>query len=196
MPAHSAHEGCRKSCHIEIVTAKSFLLPLCCPHIINKVRIRTPRRLCRRFRRRFFRRGQSFRFRQVFRSRFFPDRFVSTIRTFAHHLQFHARSDLLILLFGSRFAFSPVSFSFIPDILAQNDALRPASFSVLGCGAGGLRLCPSALADARPFAFRPPFGFLPSALCHAGVFAIRNPSFLPSVHGKSAPVPQHQLHVV
>jgi hypothetical protein len=28
------------------------------------------------------------------------------------------------------------------------------------------------LAEARPFAFRPPLGFLPSALCHAGVFAI------------------------
>jgi hypothetical protein len=28
------------------------------------------------------------------------------------------------------------------------------------------------LAEARPFAFRPPLGFLPSALCHAGDLAI------------------------
>jgi hypothetical protein len=38
--------------------------------------------------------------------------------------------------FGSLAVFDEVSFFFIPDILAQNDFLRPASFFVLGFGAG------------------------------------------------------------
>ena len=83
--------------------------------------------------------------------------------------------------FGSFLAFSPVSFSFIPDIRAQKEAFRPASFSVLGCGAGGFKLCPSAFALALPFAFNPPFGFLPSARCHAGVLAIELFPFLSEI---------------
>lgn len=97
------------------------------------------------------------------------------------HLQFHALNDLLIRLFGSFAVFSLVSFAFIPDIRAQKEALRPLSFSVLGCGAGGFRLCPSAFALARPFAFSPPFGFFPSARCHAGVLAIELFPFLPEI---------------
>ena len=43
-----------------------------------------------------------------------------------------------------------------PFILAQKDALRPASASVLGCGAGAFRFEPvSRLAFARPLAVRP-----------------------------------------
>jgi hypothetical protein len=30
------------------------------------------------------------------------------------------------------------------------------------------------LAEARPLAFKPPLGFLPSFLCHAGLLAIVN----------------------
>jgi len=86
------------------------------------------------------------------------------------HLHFHTFRLLLSLDSGS-FAASG-NFLAIPPILLQKDFFRPASFSFLGFGAGGLRLCPSAFALARPFAFKPPFGFLPSALCHAGVFAM------------------------
>ena len=86
------------------------------------------------------------------------------------HLQFHT-----LKLFRKRDSGSLAAsgnFLAIPPIRAQKDFLRPASFSVFGCGAGGLRSCPSAFALARPFAFKPPFGFFPSARCHAGVFAI------------------------
>jgi hypothetical protein len=48
-------------------------------------------------------------------------------------------SDLLIRELGSLAVFADVSFFFIPDILAQNDLRRPASFFVFGLGAGGLR---------------------------------------------------------
>jgi hypothetical protein len=37
---------------------------------------------------------------------------------------------------------------------------------------GGFRFMPWALADARPLAFNPPLGFLPSFLVHAAVFGI------------------------
>ena len=84
-----------------------------------------------------------------------------------------ARSDLLIRLFGSRLVFSLVSFFFIPSIRAQKLLRRAASFLVFGFGAGGLRFIPSRLAEARPLALRPPFGFLPSLRCHAGDLAIR-----------------------
>lgn len=44
---------------------------------------------------------------------------------------------------------------------------------------GGLRVPPvSALYDARPRSFRPPFGFWPSFLCHAGVLGIYLPFFI------------------
>ncbi len=74
--------------------------------------------------------------------------------------------------FGSFAVFSLVSFFFIPDILAQNDFFRPASASDLGCGAGGFRFMPCALALARPLAFSPPFGFLPFHTCRLARFAI------------------------
>ncbi len=38
---------------------------------------------------------------------------------------------------------------------------------------------PSARADARPFAFKPPLGLLPSARCQAGVFIQENPQIHP-----------------
>ena len=84
----------------------------------------------------------------------------------------------MIRLFGSFAVFLDVSFFFIPDILAQKEAFLPASFLVLGFGAGGLRFIPCFFADALPFAFNPPFGFLPSFLCQAGDFAIRLSLFL------------------
>ena len=89
--------------------------------------------------------------------------------------QFHALRLLLIREFGSFFVFSDVSFSFIPLILAQKEARRPLSFSVLGFGAGGFKFMPCAFAEARPLAFSPPLGFFPSDLCHAGVFAMIKP---------------------
>jgi hypothetical protein len=71
--------------------------------------------------------------------------------------QFHARRDLLILLSGSLAVFLEVSFSFMPLILAQNDALRgfPTFFE------GALRSLPGlALSyDFLPFSLRPPFLF-------------------------------------
>jgi hypothetical protein len=60
----------------------------------------------------------------------------------AIYQHFHARRLLLILLLGSLAVSELVSFSFMPVILAQKDALRPASFSVLGAGAGGFRFIP------------------------------------------------------
>jgi hypothetical protein len=45
---------------------------------------------------------------------------------------------LLIRELGSLAVLADVSFFFIPDILAQNDFFRPASFFVFGLGAGGL----------------------------------------------------------
>ena len=72
-------------------------------------------------------------------------------------------------LLGSRFVFSLVSLLFMPDIRAQKLLRRAASFSVFGLGAGGLRFIPCFLADARPLAFNPPLGFLPSLRVHAGL---------------------------
>jgi hypothetical protein len=69
--------------------------------------------------------------------------------------------------FGSFLAFSPVSFSFMPVILAQKESrLEPPS------GWGGFKFIPCLLAEARPLAFKPPLGFLPSFLVHAGDLAI------------------------
>lgn len=78
-------------------------------------------------------------------------------------------------LLGSRFVFSLVNFFFIPDILEQKLFLRPASFLVFGFGAGGFKFMPCFLAEARPLAFKPPEGFLPSFFCHAGDLATRHP---------------------
>ena len=68
---------------------------------------------------------------------------------------------------GSLAVFADVSFFFIPSILAQKESRRlPPS------GWGGFKFIPCFFAEARPFAFKPPFGFLPSLRCHAGVLAI------------------------
>ena len=70
-------------------------------------------------------------------------------------------------LFGSLAVLALVSFFFMPSILAQNESLRePPS------GWGGFKFMPCAFAEARPLAFKPPFGFFPSFLVHAGDLAI------------------------
>lgn len=71
---------------------------------------------------------------------------------------FHFLKLLLILEFGSCAVLPPVSFFFMPRILAQNDLWRGP------LGVGGFRW---PLYEARPFAFRPPFLFFPSFLVHA-----------------------------
>ena len=64
----------------------------------------------------------------------------------------------------------------IPPILAQKDLRRAAALGdFLACLAdtGGLSVPPvSRLYAARPLAFNPPSGFLPSLRCHAGDFAM------------------------
>ena len=68
---------------------------------------------------------------------------------------------------GSLAVFGEVSFFFMPSILAQKESLRdPPS------GWGGFKFMPCAFAEARPLAFKPPLGFFPSFLCHAGLLAI------------------------
>jgi hypothetical protein len=64
---------------------------------------------------------------------------------------------------------------------AQKDLRRAADlgdFFASLADTGGLRLCPCAFADARPLAFNPPSGFLPSLRCHAGDLAISAPHVL------------------
>jgi hypothetical protein len=71
--------------------------------------------------------------------------------------------------FGSFAVFSLVNFFFMPLILAQKESRRePPS------GWGRFKFMPCALAEARPLAFKPPSGFLPSFLCHAALLAIKN----------------------
>ena len=41
-------------------------------------------------------------------------------------------------------------------------------------GWGRFKFMPCAFAEARPLAFKPPSGFLPSFLCHAGLLAIKH----------------------
>ena len=70
-------------------------------------------------------------------------------------------------LLGSLAVFSLVSFFFMPDIRAQKESrLLPPS------GWGGFKFIPCALAEARPFAFKPPFSDLPSLRVHAADLAI------------------------
>ena len=61
-----------------------------------------------------------------------------------------------------------------PPMRAQNDLRRAAALGDLAaCFAetGGFSVPPvCALYDARPLAFNPPLGFLPSFLVHAAVF--------------------------
>ena len=73
---------------------------------------------------------------------------------------------------GSLAVFSLVSFFFMPLILAQKESRRePPS------GWGRFKFMPCAFAEARPLAFNPPSGFLPSFLCHAGLLAIEHRYF-------------------
>lgn len=68
---------------------------------------------------------------------------------------------------GSLAVFALVFFFFMPSIRAQKESLRgPPS------GWGGFKFMPCAFAEARPLAFKPPFGFFPSFLCHDAVLAI------------------------
>lgn len=72
-------------------------------------------------------------------------------------------------LLGSLAVLALVSFFFIPLILAQKESrLLPPS------GWGGFRFIPCFFAEARPLAFKPPLGFLPSLRVHAGDLAITN----------------------
>ena len=74
--------------------------------------------------------------------------------------------------FGSFAVFALVSFFFIPLILAQKESRRePPS------GWGRFKFMPCAFAEARPLAFNPPSGFLPSFLVHAGDLAIKHRDF-------------------
>jgi len=69
--------------------------------------------------------------------------------------------------------FSLVNFFFIPVILAQKESRRaPPS------GWGGFKFMPCFFAEARPLAFKPPLGFLPSFLVHAAVLAIYDFQFV------------------
>ena len=71
--------------------------------------------------------------------------------------------------FGSLAVFALVNFFFMPVILAQKESRRePPS------GWGGFKFMPCAFAEARPLAFKPPLGFLPSLRCQAGVLAIEH----------------------
>lgn len=65
-----------------------------------------------------------------------------------------------------------VSFFFIPFIRAQNESRRepPSGWGAFNPGFPGF----AALYEARPLAFRPPLGFLPSFLVHAGDLAIEH----------------------
>ena len=75
--------------------------------------------------------------------------------------------------FGSLAVFALVFFFLCPSILAQKESRRePPS------GWGGFKFMPCAFAEARPLAFRPPFLFLPSDLCHAGDLAIYDFQFV------------------
>jgi hypothetical protein len=71
---------------------------------------------------------------------------------------------------GSLAVLAEVSFFFMPLILAQKESRRePPS------GWGRFKFMPCAFAEARPLAFNPPSGFLPSFLVHAGDLAIMLP---------------------
>lgn len=70
-------------------------------------------------------------------------------------------------LSGSLAVLAEVNFFFIPSIRAQNESrLLPPS------GWGAFKFIPCFFAEARPLALSPPFGFLPSFLCHAGDLAM------------------------
>jgi len=89
-------------------------------------------------------------------------------------LQSHALNDLLIRELGSLAVLAEVNLDFIPHIRPQKDLRLPAAFGDFLASAaltGGLRFIPCALALARPLAFNPPLGFLPSLRCQAADLA-------------------------
>ena len=65
-------------------------------------------------------------------------------------------------LSGSLAVLELVFFFFMPVMRAQNDLRRPSSAFVFGLGAGAFRFMPCFFAEARPLAFKPPLGSLPS----------------------------------
>lgn len=82
----------------------------------------------------------------------------------------------------------PVNFFFIPVIRLQNEERRDAALSLFAAcsfDTGGFKLWPSAFADARPLAFKPPSGFFPADRCQAGLFAIYTPK---EKNGAEAPL--------
>jgi hypothetical protein len=79
-------------------------------------------------------------------------------------------------LSGSLAVLELVFFFFMPVMRAQNDLRRPSSAFVFGLGAGAFRFMPCFFAEARPLAFKPPLGSLPSLRVHAGDLAMRFPS--------------------
>jgi hypothetical protein len=80
----------------------------------------------------------------------------------------------------------------MPPILAQNDLRRAAALGDrFACAAdtGGLSVPPvSRLYDARPLAFSPPEGFLPSLRCHAAVLGITFSFFCLRLLCRCAPI--------
>ena len=91
------------------------------------------------------------------------------------HQQSHFLSDLLIRLLGFLAVLDEVFLRFMPSMRAQKDLLRAAAFfeeAAFLRETGALRFPPVALLyEARPLAFKPPFGFLPAFRCHAGDLA-------------------------
>ena len=75
-------------------------------------------------------------------------------------------------LSGSLAVLALVSFFFMPLILAQKESrlLPPSGWGAFNPGLPGLAL----LYEARPFAFKPPLGFLPSLRVHAADLAIKH----------------------
>ena len=84
----------------------------------------------------------------------------------------------------------------MPPIRAQNDLRRAADLGDLAAclaDTGGLSVPPVwALYEARPLAFSPPLGFLPSLRCHAGVTSPPLASRLPRgiLMGFMSPMPR------
>ena len=77
--------------------------------------------------------------------------------------------------FGSFAVFALVSFFFMPSMRAQKESRRlpPSGWGAFRPGLPGFAL----LYEARPLAFKPPFGFLPSLRVHAGDLGIKHRHF-------------------
>jgi hypothetical protein len=66
---------------------------------------------------------------------------------------------------------SPFGLRSGPGMLPMR-AKKEARLGLLPAFTGGFRFIPCFLAEARPFAFKPPLGFFPAFVCHAGDLAI------------------------